>query len=88
MHQVTKLHVSEEQMNEESTIYYSPNAPLDESDDFEDLNKIIDSTTDDDKGPSNRDDKELAFFDEATIYVRGGERRAGIVNLQKGKRGF
>lgn len=87
MHQVTKLHVSEEQMNEESTIYYSPNAPLDESDDFEDLNKIIDSTTDDDKGPSNRDDKELAFFDEATIYVRGGSGGQGSSTYKRGKGG-
>jgi len=74
-----------EDSNDNEPTYYSPNAPLDESSyryDRED-----DSTMNDEEGDpfkeAKKDDKELAFFDEATIFVRGGSGGQGASTYKK-----
>lgn len=69
----------------ETAYYYSPNAPLDETRKQEDSeSEHIESSVDQEN--KTNDDKELAFFDEATIFVRGGSGGQGSSTYQIGKR--
>jgi GTP-binding protein len=77
-----------EESNDSELTYYSPNAPLDESiyrydldDDEEELAEEAAALN------TTSDDKDLAFFDEATIFVRGGSGGQGASTYKKGKGG-
>ena len=77
-----------EESNDNEPTYYSPNAPLDESSyryDRED-DSTMNSEEEDpskDAATAKNDDKELAFFDEATIFVRGGSGGQGASTYKK-----
>ena len=83
-------------------MYYSPNAPLDEStfrydvqddDDDDDssesetLTQTSSNISTNTTSSKNSEDKELAFFDEAEIFVRGGSGGQGASTYKKGKGG-
>ena len=74
-YQFTFLGLSKEEESNESEIdsatYYSPNTPIDESSYRYDLQEE-DGNDNTDATASTIDDKELTFFDEATIFVRAG----------------
>jgi GTP-binding protein len=84
---VTFRYQTEDSDDNEAT-YYSPNVPLDDSSYRYDLD-ASDIDTDDEVEPSDKaaDDKELAFFDEATIFARGGSGGQGSSTYQRGKGG-
>jgi len=86
---VTKFRLSkEEHANEETTVYYSPNAPLNELGNQEDseIDQTDSSVEDNGESALNNNDKELAFFDEATIFVRGGSGGQGSSTYKQGLR--
>jgi len=89
---VTNLLQKEENNDAHSeTMYYSPNAPLDESNFRYDLLENESSSSSEEEAatpPSeSSQDKELAFFDEAEIFVRGGSGGQGASTYKKGKGG-
>ena len=85
--------------NDNEATFYSPNAPLDESSyryDLDASSDAVDVDTDKDTDKEEissslddaaNDDKELAFFDEATIFARGGSGGQGSSTYQRGRGG-
>lgn len=87
-----KFHLQSENENDSSKnepTYYSPNTPLDENTfryDLED-NAYDDESTETTTEGKKEGDQELAFFDEAIIFVRGGSGGQGSSTYKHRVRG-